>query len=507
MASSIFHYPIAPFVYKEEDKVPKDVTSIIIDPSVTTINAYACINCKNLTSVTIPDSVVSIGDYAFYDCINLRSIIFPDNLKEIGNAAFDGCTSLTTVLLPESISKIRYRAFYRCTNLIAVFLPQFSIKSIRNNAFSDCTNLVLVCVPKSVRKVLYSAFDNCESLKKKEEEEEEEEQRVGREEEEENRNFNSIMSKGEDESEEIDCVEEELDLESWLQIRFDKLPLHELCYFYAALNDDAILSPHKNLNKRASTNNSSHEKEDAITSTEPSQSSIFRTQMQSLIRNNPDMIQSTDKIGMTPLHILSCYCTNKKININISNNDAPKQCNNSSFIPKIMNEMIDLCPSLTEKKNNCGMTPLDLYIECCFRPFCTSPTPTVSLEEKSVMTDTTSDASLYMSNETKNFNYLPLCLLIKMGMGWKDVQKILQVYPSAALEHGLTSPMNRTRILDQYACNENCNTGGDHELSHPKIADECNNTDSDLYPFMQAALKGDLELAYHLALYRIDLLQ
>lgn len=68
---------------------------------VTTIRHYgdgdAFAYCKQLTSVTLPDSITSIGGGAFLACSQLTSVKLPDSLVSIGEDAFDGCTELTSV--------------------------------------------------------------------------------------------------------------------------------------------------------------------------------------------------------------------------------------------------------------------------------------------------------------------------------------------------------------------------------------------------------------------------
>ena len=46
-----------------------EITTIIINEGVTSIGAFAFLNCSNLISVTIPESVTIIVDGAFVSCI------------------------------------------------------------------------------------------------------------------------------------------------------------------------------------------------------------------------------------------------------------------------------------------------------------------------------------------------------------------------------------------------------------------------------------------------------
>ena len=53
--------------------------------------------CRDLTSIIIPDSITSIGSLAFIGCTNLTSITIPSSVSNIDRAAFSDCTSLTDV--------------------------------------------------------------------------------------------------------------------------------------------------------------------------------------------------------------------------------------------------------------------------------------------------------------------------------------------------------------------------------------------------------------------------
>ena len=68
---------------------------------VTTIRHYgdgdAFAYCKQLTSVTLPDSITSIGGGAFLACSQLTSVTLPESVVRIEDGAFSGCTELTSV--------------------------------------------------------------------------------------------------------------------------------------------------------------------------------------------------------------------------------------------------------------------------------------------------------------------------------------------------------------------------------------------------------------------------
>lgn len=141
----------------------KSLPSITIPNSVTIIDDEAFYNCKSLTSVTIPDSVTTIGKWAFGYCASLKSITMPNSLTIISDLVFNGCTSLTSVTIPNSVTSIGKQAFYHCSGLTSIVIPD-SVTTINSNAFAGCSGLTSVDIPSGVTSIDYGAFNNCTSL-------------------------------------------------------------------------------------------------------------------------------------------------------------------------------------------------------------------------------------------------------------------------------------------------------------------------------------------------------
>lgn len=76
--------------------------------------AYMFYERKELKSVKLPLSITSIGSYALYNCSKLTEIEIPEKCASIGSSAFYGCTSLKNVTIPNSIASIGDNAFMDC---------------------------------------------------------------------------------------------------------------------------------------------------------------------------------------------------------------------------------------------------------------------------------------------------------------------------------------------------------------------------------------------------------
>ena len=122
-----------------------DITSVVIEPGVTSIGSQAFYEYSNLTSITIPSGLTSIGEQAFGNCTGLTSITIPSGFISIGDYAFWNCTGLTSITIQNGVTSIGTGAFWNCTGLTSITIPS-SVTSIGVNVFYNCTGLTDITV-------------------------------------------------------------------------------------------------------------------------------------------------------------------------------------------------------------------------------------------------------------------------------------------------------------------------------------------------------------------------
>ena len=377
-------------------------------------------------------------------------------------------------------------------------MPPFSVRDVRNNAFSQCEALALICIPASVKMVMYSAFDDCSTLQ--------------------------ISSTGDSNSSTgTNANKDSENVESWLRTRFHRLPLHQLCYFFI----------YEYFTTSSSSSSSS-------SSTVPSTKQKIRTLLLNKNQNDhhdnqksgdhhdhdhdpKEILISKDGLGMTPLHILAASCSSFRHNstgasshcsaADDTNDNDNNNNNNSGGYPftlcsdkqklrfdmiqvdmwEVMNEMILLNPKIIQKKNQMNMTPLSVLLG-----------GDQNQQDQEEGNDNINDHHRH-SKGASCTEYtslkMPLCLLVQLGIQWKDLYNIfIARNPNVTQERGLIQKRMKLRKRMSLVSNEHDKNDG----TRSNNVDD--NTDYDLYPFMHAAIQGDLELSYHLTLYRIDLL-
>lgn len=138
-------------------------TSYSIPNYVTSIGSIAFMGCGSLTSVLIPNSVTSIGQSAFSGCSGLSSIDIPNSVTTIDKDVFYSCSGLTSVTIPNSVTSIGRDAFAHCSGLTTISIPN-SVTNICDGAFYYCSGLTSVTIGNSVTSIGYAAFKLCSSL-------------------------------------------------------------------------------------------------------------------------------------------------------------------------------------------------------------------------------------------------------------------------------------------------------------------------------------------------------
>ena len=142
----------------------RNIHSVTIPQSVTSIGDYAFSRCEKMDSLTINDATTSIGSWAFDECYKLTTLSLGKNITTIGDYAFLDCHKLDNVTIPPSVTSIGKSAFYRCYALTTLSLGE-NIEKIGSYAFAECGHLTNVTIPEKVKTIEPYTFGWCTSLK------------------------------------------------------------------------------------------------------------------------------------------------------------------------------------------------------------------------------------------------------------------------------------------------------------------------------------------------------
>jgi hypothetical protein len=134
------------------------VTSIIVDDRITSINTKAFANTK-ITNVTLHDGVTSIGSSAFSGCGNLKSIDLKQ-VQRLGNNCFTQ-TGITDIYIPKNVRDITMGS----SN--TAFVQMYYLKSIKvdenNNTFTSRDNNgeeCNVCINKTTNTLMVGCVNS-----------------------------------------------------------------------------------------------------------------------------------------------------------------------------------------------------------------------------------------------------------------------------------------------------------------------------------------------------------
>lgn len=169
----------------------KNITSVSLPMSLTTLDGYAFGGCTNLTNITTKGQGLSWGAAVFYNdknltneaCNTLCQNIDGQNTNNNSNGVFGNCTGLTDVkvdwcsnymfkdctgLKKLEITNTKNKTAtgtnicYGCTSLTEVILPENTgLATIGTNAFYNCKNLTTINIPDGITTINDLAFYNC----------------------------------------------------------------------------------------------------------------------------------------------------------------------------------------------------------------------------------------------------------------------------------------------------------------------------------------------------------
>ena len=114
------------------------ITSVSFPEGITTIGAYAFVNCDNaaFTTVTIPEGVTALGVNAFYNCDGIQEITIPSTVTTIEVGAIYDCKAVNSITsYIASPTNLHGFAIYGYKNTCTLYVPYASIDAYKA---ADC---------------------------------------------------------------------------------------------------------------------------------------------------------------------------------------------------------------------------------------------------------------------------------------------------------------------------------------------------------------------------------
>lgn len=180
-------------LYEYKGIMPEN-TNIEVRNGTVSISSFAFESYKNLISITIPKSVTSIDNYAFQYCNSLKELVIEDGIEPLylgynyidewagqdeglfhscnlatiyigrnlnyGESPFEEQEKLTSVTIGNNVTEIGGQLFWCCSRLSAITLPK-SITSIGYDVFSGCNSLnSITCEAKTPPTISYNTFQD-----------------------------------------------------------------------------------------------------------------------------------------------------------------------------------------------------------------------------------------------------------------------------------------------------------------------------------------------------------
>eukprot|EP00984_Skeletonema_dohrnii_P022512 scaffold11639_cov78-Skeletonema_dohrnii-CCMP3373.AAC.2 len=147
---------------RDGEVIPRNVTRVRIDESLTVIPANAFRGNPSIKEVECHDRVKTVKEWAFAGCPSLRRVIMP-GVEVVEGHAFYYCKALEDVE-GDKLEMIEERAFNCCYSLRSINLP--SAKIVEGGALSNCTPLTNVKFGKELESIGEMAFHRCTSLER-----------------------------------------------------------------------------------------------------------------------------------------------------------------------------------------------------------------------------------------------------------------------------------------------------------------------------------------------------